>query len=72
MAFNTPETWWTVRHACMLSTSPKDCLLPAIAWFSQDEELAVLCKKLHGRDRRWSTGNKERRGATRFRAQRRR
>ena len=70
MAFNTSETWWTVWHAYMLSTSLKGRLLPAIARFSQDEELAVPCKKLHGRDRRRGIGNMERRGATRFRAQR--
>ena len=54
----------------MLLTSPKGRLLPAIARFSQDEELAVPCKKLHGRDGRRSTGNMDRRGATRSRAQR--
>ena len=59
-----------MRHAFMLSTNLKGRLLPAIARLSQDEDVAVRCKKLHGRDRRWSTGNVERRGATRLRARR--
>ena len=53
MAFNTSETWRTVRHACMLSINLKGRLLPALARFSLDEGLAISCKKLHGRDRKW-------------------